>query len=438
MTNQEAKTGGYLGGIAQALASLKEAAPQLGDLTDDLQSISQQAQIAVQQLPELLREMPDGRRESPSFPRLIYALVSGAFDSAVNHAWNMTIEELREKIRGSDVHLFRKDVKEHKMTDSEIVTLCHNLNLIDVPTHFRLQQCCTIRNKFSAAHKAIGALGVYECLAFVSNSCCLKFDAGIVKAIDIKEFMDEVKSGKMDEEKIEFWATRIRDTFDEQKKFILVTLYELNCDYSTGEVTKLAFELCIRLKAEFTEEVMAEIEKIHHRLRFDDSNDRYRGSRWFYIYLGIASRLDEFERKDMVLSYCTVLRQAHQGVGDARDEETPARLLERVVREFEVPEQIAGMFVEVVVTCAVGHPEGVCTEAEQHYRKMIGNFSADEVRAMLALANSKTLVGDRMERFSVCKDRYRQVVGWLNSDNVPPDAKGVYDVWCGLDVPPID
>lgn len=431
MASQEAVADGHLEEIARNLASLQEVVPQLKELMNDLPGIGQQAGIAIQQLPELLRGMPEERRKSPSFPRLIYALATGAFDSAVNHAWNIAIEELRDKIRSSDIHLVRKDVNERKMLDGHVLSLCHSLNLIDEPTHFRLQQCGAVRNKFSTAHTAIGTLNVYECLAFMSNSCCLEFKASTVKAIDINEFMNDVMSGSMDDSKREFWANRISDTFDEQKKFILISLYEINCDYRLpSEVSLLAFDLCMLLRSAFTEEIVAEIEAIHHTYRFQEGNTSYRGSRWFYIFFGLASRLDDFERREMVLEYCAALRQAHQGTDGAQEEEISAGLLAKIVGSFEVPKQATGILAEVVVTCAIGHPDGSCIEAEQHYRKMIGNFSADAIRTTLNLPNSNTLAGERMEQSSTCQDRYRQVVGWLDSDNVPSDLREVYDNWC--------
>ena len=59
------------------------------------------------------------------------------------------------------------------LQDSDLLTLCLDLNLITEDGYFMLDQCRDIRNDFSAAHPTIGQVDAYEFVNFLNR--CAKY-----------------------------------------------------------------------------------------------------------------------------------------------------------------------------------------------------------------------------------------------------------------------
>ena len=176
--------------------------PMLESLTNaigiDRNALASEQQIctAWQNLPKLLSEIPIEKRDE-GVMRMCVAVASGLFDAAVNYAWNVAIVELRRKIDVFGINIIPqiidRDFDEAKLLDlqdSELLSLCLQLNLISETGYFMLNQCRDVRNNFSAAHPAVGALDEFEFLNFL-NRCARHAlcEESNTEAVDIKELM---------------------------------------------------------------------------------------------------------------------------------------------------------------------------------------------------------------------------------------------------------
>lgn len=126
-------------------------------------------------LPRLLSKIPSELRDERMI-RLCLAVSVGLFDSAINYVWNSTIVELRQKVIRFGLpivaQLRSKPLDESnllEMMDHDLLKLCLELNLITEEGYFKLDQCRAIRNSFSAAHPAMGALDEDEVVNFISR-----------------------------------------------------------------------------------------------------------------------------------------------------------------------------------------------------------------------------------------------------------------------------
>ena len=196
--------------------------PMLQSLTEalgvDRNVLASDREIAAawRSLPDLLSQIPLDKRDE-GIMRMCVAVAAGLFDAAVNYAWNAAIIELRQKILRFGVtvipQIINSDFDENKlmeMQDSELLRLCLKLNLVSETGYFMLDHCRDIRNNFSAAHPAIGALDEYEFLTFL-NRCgkhALSEDPN-TEAIDIKEFMTSLNAGAFTSEQYQIWNDRI-------------------------------------------------------------------------------------------------------------------------------------------------------------------------------------------------------------------------------------
>src|SRR5688572_13737206 len=162
----------------ESLPMLTALASVLGVPRDALAS-DDQVRGAWAGLPRVLAKIPPELR-TEQHVRMCVAVAAGLFDAAVNYAWNSAVVELRRKVRDFGVHVVPQITQKpfdekvlDEMKDSDLLSLCLALNLIDEDGFFFLDQCRNIRNNFSSAHPPMGNLDEYEFLSFLNR--CAKY-----------------------------------------------------------------------------------------------------------------------------------------------------------------------------------------------------------------------------------------------------------------------
>ena len=367
------------------------------------------------------------------------AVAAGLFDSAINYAWNCAIIELRDKIRRFGLNVVQQvvadsDFDEKKLLDlkdAELLVLCLKLNLVTEDGYFFLDQCRDIRNNFSAAHPAVGQVDDHEFLAFTNR--CAKYALGNEinpVGVDISAFVTALKAGKFSKEQEGTWSQRLADTHEAQRELLFGTLHGLYCDPGSSEELRLnAVGISKKFVDTFTPSTKSDLIDRHQEYVAKGDDDRHKASQLYFERLGLLGFLGESERHSLISNTCKKLFSVHQGWDNFHNEPAFAERLTQISMQGGVPDTAKNEFVLTVVTCGVGNPYGTSDAAWSCYRHMIQNFSPAEVAILLGIPGSSTVVGRRISTHKRCSEKFKEIVGLLNSDSVPTKSKKAYDEW---------
>ncbi len=206
-------TDDLLSQITSALGVPREVLPAKGQIDHTWEN-----------LPRLLSMIPPELRDERMI-RLCVAVSVGLFDSAINYILNSTVVELRQKIIRFGLpivaQLTSKSIDENKlseMMDHELLKLCLELNLITEEGYFKLDQCRSIRNSFSAAHPAVGALDEDEVVNFISRCARSALsDVNVPAGVNFNDLIVAIKAGQFNADQTAHWAAAIKGTHSAQR-----------------------------------------------------------------------------------------------------------------------------------------------------------------------------------------------------------------------------
>jgi hypothetical protein len=420
------QTGPMLEALTQALGV------ERGVLATD-----EQIDHAMANLPRLLARIPPEHRNE-TLVRMCVAVATGLFDSAINYAWNAAVVELREKVRRFGLAVVPQVIGNSfdeatlvDLKDAELLHLCLKLNLISEDGYFLLDQCRDIRNNFSAAHPTMGSLDEDEFLVFLSR--CARHALSNEKnprGVDIQACIAAIKVAKFTSAQFDAWRARLADTFDAQRQALIGMLHGIYCDPASGEEARVnALAICDSFKGAFTPKTRSELIDRHQDYLGKGDEARHRASQRFFERLGLLALLGDAELHSLITGASATLLSVHNAFNNFYNEPPFAVRLARLAAQNQIPETAQHDFVTAVVTCAVGNGYGVSHAAMPSYEKMIRSFSPNEVRIMLSLPKSKTIVGKRIASDTSCKEQFARLVSLLDQSTVPTSVRAAYDMW---------
>jgi hypothetical protein len=397
----------------------------------------EEIQYAWQNLPRNIGKIPVEYR-SPLLARMCIALRVGLFDSAINYAWNTAILSLRNKMSDFGLavasQLLEKDLTDGKIieiNDSELLKYCLELNLINEDGYYFLSQCRDLRNNYSAAHPSNGdnTIDDSEVTNFISRCAKYAFDReSDPRGVDVKEFLRILKDNRLNSEQEGYWIEKIKQTNDKQRDFIFTTLHGIYCDEASSEQTRLnCLELCKREQNNFTPKVLSNLINQHQDYLAKGQEGKLKASRAYFEKLGFLEYLNEREKHSIVSTAIKNLISAHNAMNNFYNEPPFAERLLEISQQLPIPDSAKSEFVEAVVTCAVGNPWGVCKIALPHYKRMIAGFNQKEIKWMLDLPITNTIVGRRIKEEIKCKNNYIELVGTLSVDSIPASLTTLYN-----------
>jgi len=389
-------------------------------------------------LPRLIEKIPPEHR-SETMVRMCVAVAAGLFDGAINYAWNAAVVELRNKVRRFGLavvpQVIDKDFDEAALLDlkdADLLSLCLKLNLITVDGYFLLDQNRDIRNNFSAAHPTMGSLDEYEFLNFLSRCGNHALtNANNPRGVDIKSFIDALKAASFTAAQIEFWVTRLAETFEAQREALIKMLHGIYCDPSSGEQARVnALVICDPFKAELSPTSKSELVDRHQEYKAKGDDARNKASTQFFEKLGLLSLLGESELHLIFTAASANLLAVHNAMNNFYNEPPFAQRLQQISEQNRIPASAQYAVVESIAMCAVGNPWGVSHAAEPSYHKMISSFSPNEVAIFLDFGSQpKTIVGNRIKSYTRCRKQFSQLVRLISSTSVPTQSRAQYDFW---------
>lgn len=386
-------------------------------------------------LPRLLSKIPSELRDERMI-RLCVAVSVGLFDSAINYVWNSTIVELRQKVIRFGLpivaQLRSKPLDESnllEMMDHDLLKLCLELNLITEEGYFKLDQCRAIRNSFSAAHPAMGALDEDEVVNFISR--CVRAalgDLNVPAGVNFNDLIAAIKDGQFNVDQTSYWTDAIKRTHSAQRELIAVALHGMYCDEALGQSSR---DNCTTLFSPIVEldGLSPSIIDQHQRYVGKGEQTKASASRDFFTKFNMLRLLSEAERHSIVSIACDRLNAAHQGMNNFYNEPPFAARLHEIVGASVVPETVRWKFVETVVSCAVGNQYGVSWEASAHYENMIKSFSPKALGMMFSIPSGNTLVGKKIKSYPACRERFAELVGLLAGASIPTVLQASYTYW---------
>jgi len=417
------------------LPAISELAAYLGIPREVLAS-DEEIVYAWQDLPRELRNIP--RDVEPELiARMCVAISTGLFDSAMNYIWNASILHLRNKVRNFGLpvvaQITQADFEEKhllEIQDSQLLDLCHKLNILNDDGFFFLDQCRDIRNNFSAAHPTLGKINDREFIAFLNR--CIKYalaDSSSPKGVNIGDFITAIKGARFSDGQQQVWIERIMSTHEVQRQLLIGMAHGIYCDPKSPETARLnSLGLCNATKDNFTSALKSNLINSHSEYLAKGDDPRYNASLNFFEYLGLLGILSEAEQHTIISKAVERLWITHQGFNNFYNEPPFADRLLELSRAGEIPETIQEEYVQAVASCYIGNGFGVCWAAESTYQQMIQEFSPREISLLLHLSTKEgSVVNRRIQLSSSCRSRYIQVLLLIDQASMQPGTKAEYD-----------
>jgi hypothetical protein len=397
---------------------------------------NEEIEYAWHDLPRELRNLPDDI-EGELLARMCVAVSAGLFDSAVNYIWNASILHLRDRVRNfglSVVAQIRQTDFEEKhlleLQDSQLLELCHKLNILNEDGFFFLDQCRDIRNNFSAAHPAIGKIDDREFIIFLNR--CVKYalaDSSSPRGVNIGDFIAVLKSGRFTDGQLQEWTDRLASTHDAQRHLLIGMTHGIYCDPGSPEPARLnSIDLCNALKANFSANIKSELINSHSEYLAKGDDTRHKASLQFFENLGLLNLLGESEQHTIISRAVSNLWTVHKGMNNFYNEPPFANRLYELSHSGEIPPTVQEQYVQTVVGCFIGEGHGVSWAAEGTYKNMIQEFSPREILIFIRLAKEDNIIYKRIRRSSSCKSRFIQALDLIDQASLPTSAKADYDL----------
>lgn len=401
----------------------------------DVLAPDEQILAAWQNLPRELREIPQ-QVDGESLARMCVAVSVGLFDSAVNYIWNITTLHLRQRIRSFGLlavsQMLQEQFEEGHLTelqDSRLIEFCLKLNLITEDGFFFLNQCREIRNKFSAAHPAIGTLNDREFIVFLNR--CARYalsDETSLVGVDFGEFIGAIKGERFTESQGAAWVDRLNATHDPQRQLLFGNLHGIYCDSSAAETARLnALDLCVAYQSKFSVAIRSELIDRHSSYITRGDEPRMIASRQFFERLGLLELLTASERHSILSAAVDQLWHAHLGLNNFYTEPPFAQRLKDISDQGAIPETIQEAYVTTVVGCYIGNGYGVSWAAKEGYSAMIRAFSPKEIQVLASLAKSKSIVGQRIQDYPDCRRRIGDALRLIDTASLGAGGKAEFE-----------
>lgn len=390
---------------------------------------------AWQQLPREISRIPSPLRDG-LIARMCVATSVGLFDGAINYIWNAVILNLRTRAKnfglGYIAQALNKKFEEddlNDLMDSELLDLCHKLELLSEEGYFFLNQCRDIRNNFSSAHPSIAQIDDRELINFISRCCKYGISADYtLQGIQIADFVTTIKSGKLTQDAIAAWCEKLENTFPAQRSLLIPMLYGVYCDPDSKEHSRInALSICIDTCHLFDSKIESALIAQHNSYIAKGDEERTKASRIYFQKLGLLDLLTHSEKHSIIRNACSSLFRVHQGFDNFYNEPPFAKNLYELSAKTSIPTSAKEEYVQTVVTCYVGNSYGVSHAAVSYYTKMIENFKPKEIELLLEIPQSNTIVANRIKNYSSCCNRYFQALELIDDDSFSEPQRAKYE-----------
>ena len=204
-------------------------------------------------------------------------------------------------------------------------------------------------------------------------------------------------------------------------------VHGIYCDPSSPEQARLnTLDLCDAYSVKFTAATRSDLINQHSEYLAKGDSARHTASQQFFEKLGLLNLLNESERHAIISKSVERLWTVHQGLDNFYNEPPFAERLAHLSQQGAIPETAQEAFVRAVVGCYIGNGYGVSRSAVPHYTLMIEAFSPREISLMIQLASSNSIISQRINGFSSCRQKYAQALNLIDASSVPNSSQVEY------------
>ncbi|XOQ36759.1 MAG: hypothetical protein ACFWTQ_04315 [Lactococcus sp.] len=353
---------------------------------------------ALKELPRELNRIPLQLRDE-FIVRASIASSVGLFDAAIIYVWNTVIKELRKKVESFGFEMI-KHIRGNKVEDnflvtikdSDLLTLCEQLNIITEQGYYFLDQCRDIRNNASAAHPSTIELDDRELINFISR--CAKYglsNNSEVTGVNFKIFNAVLESSTTTEDNLNALSEEVKNTFESQKNFIFTVLYSYYIDGSVPEIKRNnSMVLAKKIKTELNNTIILNLVEKHNEKKIKDDEISVNNSVVFLRELNLMSYLNESERAVIFRKGITNLKNAHLEMNNFYNEPPFAERLSEISYQIKpIPSVVKEEYMNILITCYFGNNYGVSDAALPFYTKMFQNLTPKELEYLLIILRDK-------------------------------------------------
>lgn len=406
----------------------------LFNLPRNIVASDEEIYYAWKELPREISRIPEELRNELIVKMCVAASV-GLFDGAISYIWNATIISLKTRLKNFGLGLVAQTLgqkinedKLNEMMDSELLDICYKLELLSEEGYFFLNHCRDMRNNFSSAHPTIANLDDRELINFISRCCKYGLTPDYhLTGIDISDFLNSVKSSKLNEEQIKEWCLRLKNTFPAQRQMLYPTLLGIYCDSSLGESSRMnALKICMYSLDLIDDKVKSDLIDQHNKYFIKGDQEKISASRLFFQKLGLLGLLSYQEQHSIVKNACSDLLNVHLEFNNFYNEPPFAKRLLELSNSIKIPETVKYNYVLSVITAFVGNEYGVSSAALPYYQKMIENFSPKEIDILLDITHENTIVSSRISNYLRCKNRYIEALNIIDIESLSSKQNNKY------------
>ncbi|WP_099203507.1 hypothetical protein [Miniphocaeibacter massiliensis] len=356
--------------------------------------------IALSLLPRELNKVPIRLRDK-FIARLCVAVSVGLFDSAIVYIWNSAMNELKSRVKNFGEEM-RANFLEGKIdddflikiTDSELLKISYQLNIISEQGFFFLNQAREIRNQASAAHPTEIEIDDRELITFISRCCKYALsNENIEEGIDIKVLNKTLENQDTTDENLNNLASNIRNTFKLQKELIMKILYS-NFTKEENLPTKRnnSLNLAIKLKDIVDSKIQTDLIEKYNTSRIIGTDTSHSLAKKFFERMGLLSILGEEEQISILKKAITQLENAHYGMNNFYNEPIFAERLIEISKDLNpIPKLIIPEYIDVVFMCYLGNSYGISHSAYPYYLEMLKNLTPYGIEKILTKIYKNTI-----------------------------------------------
>lgn len=354
---------------------------------------------SIEALPTELREKSD------YLTKFIVASAVGLFDGALNYLWDEIIRTLRNKAVLYDLTYFYsiaeqinpqyKKLKEandlEAISDYDLLQTLKRINILDDYAFNTLVNMNYMRNHASAAHPNNNEITGIKLASLLEEgikyAITLEPDAS---SIEIKQLYDNVRTNEIPDEDFDDICDELLKLPIDRLDDFVVSLFGLYCDLKSAEyIRKNILEISKRIWCNISE---GSKYKIGAKYGYYRKNGYVEQKEIVNHYLETVDGIKYKDNDSIVADLIDKLNQlksVHFRMNNFYNEYAYARDVDASLPKNSIPAAIRNDFVKTICICYAGNGNGfrngVDEDAAIIYKKMIDNFTNNEIKNFILL-----------------------------------------------------
>lgn len=390
---------------------------------------------------DLLRPRLEDPETAHDATRMCTALATGCLGNAITCGWNVIESELRRKLSNLCNNKLLPNIVREKISIGDeghvsagyLLDLCYKYGIVNEACFSQLDDCRRFRNEFSTAHPTMGEPDIGDVTLFLDEGWNSAF---VVDPQESTLTAESLLTGIFSAHRQPTASTACEELGEriitapavQQVGFVHV-LHGLYCERGPhSRVGKNIEQLLESLRGTLPNAVFKETRKQHIELSAAGCAVHFEYSCQFFASQAWLQQLDPGDVTHYAAQLCGHLIMRQEDT--SRSHQThAARVLAELITSRNLRRPLSHSVVQAVVACSIGDAFGRSYKAAQHCEGIIRNFTRHEAGIMMSLAESDTIVGQRVQAFQRCRERFAWLVKLLPRKHMRGSLRATFETW---------